>query len=270
MRDLLGAGNGPEAPVGLEEAVEFGDGGLGGDALGERQGDVVEPALHVEGGGEVPARHPEHPEPLGVRDEVAAGDGIDVFGGEDGPDDLEPLAAAVDHRENLVAEVEPVSLGEPLVHERLLAPAGVGEAATSQRHVVEDRPAAVRQRDEAAVDGFGAPRHVEGDPGDDPRVHPVHPGQLVETPGDPARDALGVREHVAELVPGVVAVAGGLQRVEADERRDEQRDPRRDHHRDGEPHRAHPPQVAQQLPVERPNHGVITREPRRKRRPVAA
>ena len=256
--DLLGAGDGAQAAVGLEEAVQFGDRRLGGGALGERQRDVVEPALHVEGGREVPARHPEDPEPRRVRQEVAAGDRVDVLGGKRRPDDLEPLAPAVDHREDLVAEFEPVPLGEALVDDRLLGASGVGPAPAAQRHAVQDRAAAVRERDKAAVDRLAGSRDVQGDAGRHPGVRPVHPGELVEAPGDPAGDALGVREDVPELVSGVVAVARRLQRVEADERRDQQRDPRRDHHRDGEPHGAHPPEVAEQLAVESGDHGVLT------------
>ena len=217
----------------------------------------------------MPARQPEQPEALRVRKQVAARDGIDVLGRENGSHDLQRLAAAVDHGGHLVAECEAVRLREPLVHERFLAASRVGPAAAPQDHIVQNRAAGVGHRDQAAVHRLGHPRHIERDAHHHAGGHLFHAGQLFEALGEPPGRPFGAGEDVGELGLGVVAVAGGFERIEADQRRHQECDARRHHDRDGERHRADPPQVAQQLPVECADHARSLTTGRSRRRPAS-
>ncbi len=66
-------GMAPDPAVGVEDAVEAGDGLLLGGAGHDLEGDVVEPALHVEGRPEGASLHPEDPEALVVGDQLPGG-----------------------------------------------------------------------------------------------------------------------------------------------------------------------------------------------------
>ena len=103
MRELQRARDRAEPAVRLQEAIEAGDHLLGRRARRERERDVVEAALHVEGGGERCAVHPEHAEALVVRHQLARPDAVDVLGRQRDADDREPAQPAVDDRADAIA-----------------------------------------------------------------------------------------------------------------------------------------------------------------------
>ena len=74
----------------------------------QRQHDVVEAALHVEGRSQRLPIHPEDAEPLVVRHELAGTDAVDVLGRQRHADDREAAQPAVDHRRHLIAGIQPV------------------------------------------------------------------------------------------------------------------------------------------------------------------
>ena len=252
VRGLIRARNRAQAAVRIENRVEFDDRSPleAGRTVGQRQGDVVEPALHLERGGQVPAGHPQEAEVLRIRDQFSRSDAVDVLRTERDTDDLQWLPAAVDDREQTIAQVEAVSLGEALADQCFLRPVRVQEAPAAQGDIVERRPAAIRQGDQASVDRIGDVRHVQRDAHDHPGLDLLDSRDRRDPLFDPIGNALGAGEHVGEGVAGVVRVPGGQKRPEDSLRHDQQRDSRRDDQGDRQHLGTHVPKVAQQFTVE--------------------
>ena len=121
-RLLVGACDGSQSAVALEDAVHAcehgGDVGVRRDA----QRDVVERALEVEGRCEGPAGHPEHAEATVVGDQGPRTQGVGVLRRERRPDDAQHFVPAVQDGAQPRVLVQATGLGERFAHEHL-APA---------------------------------------------------------------------------------------------------------------------------------------------------
>ncbi len=206
--------------------------------------------MKINGGGQVPPGHPQEAEVLRIRKQFSRTDAVDELRAECYADDLQGLAATVDDREQAIAQVEAVSFGEALANQRLLRPVRVQEPPAAQRDIVERRPAAVRQGDQASIDRIGDSGHVQRDAHHHPGLDLPDSRDRRDALLDPVGDALGAGEHVGEGVAGVVGVAGREQRAEHSLRHDQQRDPRRDDQGDRQYLGPNVPEVAQQFAVE--------------------
>ena len=162
VRRLIRARNRAQTAVGIEQRVEFEDRRPleAGRAVRQCEGDVVEPALHLERGGQVPPGHPQEAEVLGIRDHFSRADAVYKLRAERDADDLQRLPATVDDREHTIAQVQAVSYREALTDQRLLRPVRVQEPPAAQSDVIQRRPAPLGQGDQASVDRIADSGHV--------------------------------------------------------------------------------------------------------------
>ena len=116
------------------------------DAPGrQREHDVVEAALHVEGRGQRLLVHPEDAEALVVGHQLARPDAVDVLGRQRDADDGQAAEASVDDRRHLIAQLELVGDDEAFAGQHLVGAAALDPAAAPQEQVVDARPPVRRE-----------------------------------------------------------------------------------------------------------------------------
>jgi hypothetical protein len=257
-RHLEPAGDGAQTAVALEQPVDVGDDRLGRSARSQRERDVVETALHVEGRGEGAASHPEDAESAIVGQQVTRRDGVDVLRRQGDADDHELPLSAVDDRPDRVAGLESMGRGEGLDHQDLVWARGLDIAPPEQVDVVEDRAPALGNRQQQPARRLDHARHVQRHLDHHPRLDLGHPRNRLEPRHRRQRRALERSEDVGQAIAVVVGPVGVIQRLEGRGVHGEHRYPGGDHQADGQRLALEPREVAQELAVEG-QHGLTTR-----------
>src|SRR5262249_44962917 len=153
--------------------------------------------------------------------QVSRLDLVDVLRRQGHANDGQLLPPAVDHRQDAVAGLEVVGLGERLADQHLAGTPRLDVAARAQVDVVEAGPLPVRDGDQPAGRGFGQPGDVERHLDDDARIDPGDAGDLGDAVGEAVGGALDVGEGVGEAVALVVDRLAAGQRHQGDLRHDE-------------------------------------------------
>jgi hypothetical protein len=258
VRQLQRARNRAEATVRLQNAVDARDDLIGRRARRDRQHDVVEAALHVEGGGERLLVHPENRKAFVVGHQLARPDAVDELRRQRDADDGELAQTSVQHGRHLVAELELVGDHEAFAGEHFIAAAAFDPAPTPQEEIVDERPPVRGNRHEPAAGRFVEAFEVERHVGDHACLDRRDIGNRPNLVGHPQWCPFQRREHVAESLLLVVRVTRPVQRVEGREVHDVHRHAGRDDHRDRKRLALHRQQVAPEFPVERGDSHVTT------------
>ena len=258
VRRLLGATVGTGRTVGFEQPVEPVDGCALGRAVRQPQCDAVERPFHVEGGGEAFAADPEDPEARVIADPVRCRE--DVLGRQHDADHFEPLAFAVQEREQRRPRLQSALVGEGLVHQHLVRLRHIDPATRHQCQPVHRRQAVLGQRDDAAdrrLDDAGQiQQHVVAQR----RRDLGHAGNLQQARRDARRHAACRSEHLCKARALVVVGLHALQRLVGRQRRAEGGDATRDHQRDRHHLAAQVPDIPHQLAVEHAHHWISSGE----------
>ena len=180
------------------------------------------------------------------------------------PTTVQIAPPAVDDCAQVVAGRQPVRLRERLRQHGLVGIADARQSSVAQRQPVEPWLVPLR-------DGHELPDHrllealdVEDRRAHDARFHRLHAGDFAQPRGQVLGRPLDAGEHLPEPVALVVGDRRLLERLDRGERHHQHADAGGHDQRDGQHLAAHPPQVAQQLAVQRAHHQVISRAGRRR------
>ena len=216
-----------------------------------------ESTVEIVDAGERLLRHPDDGVAAVIGHQVARPDGVDELGGQRRTDDDEFALLAVQNGREPRPFREAVGPGEGFVDHDFFGPSRLRKAPGADVEPVEMRLAAVGQRNELRAGGLREPGNVQQRELGDPGVDGGDAGYLADPAGERLGGALRLREYVAEAVAFVVRDPGLLQRSMGADREHQRCHAPSDDQRDGEHLRPEPPDVPEQLDVER-RHAVTT------------
>jgi hypothetical protein len=219
--------------------------GLGADPDRE----VVERALHVEGGGHGGLGHPQDAVALVVGHQRAGPDRVDEFRAQGGARDGQRPALSVEIGVEDIAHDEAVGLGEGGVDHYLVGRGGVG-AGAQDRHV-QKRRVVHRPGQDLPHGDLLPPGKVEHRRALHPRLGGIDACDVQHVRNQRQRRAARIGEDVGEAVTLVIGVARVGERGVHPEGRQQDRHPAGQHQRDGQPLQPEPSEIAQEFLVER-------------------
>ncbi len=254
MRRLQAPWDRPETAEGGDHLVQPRDHVVFRSARHQRERQVVETAFHVERRRQAAAVHPEDAETRIVRHQLPRADAVDVLRRQRDAHDLEVAPPAVDDRADAIARTEVTADGEGFADQDLVRILERRETAAPEEEIVQHRRRRNGNADQASAGGFRQVGHVERHVHDDAGVHAGDAGDLGHAVLQVERRAREPGKHVREPVALVIGRLGVPERRERAQVHDEHRDAGADHQADRKRLTLECPEVAQQLPIEGPNH----------------